>query len=141
MSLKLFTIGYGGRKPANVVEILREEGVRAVVDTRLRPDRASMGVWVKAKSAEKGIEKWLNDAGIVYRSLPELGNLFLDFDDWPTRYARFFELAGELLVERLEEIPRPYCLLCAEKRVEECHRRVIAEYLEREQNAEVVHLI
>lgn len=141
MSFPVFTLGYGGRSPADAVEILRAANVRAMVDTRLRPDRASLGVWVKAKSADKGIEKWLGEAGIVYRSLPELGNPFLDADDWSARYARFFELAGELLIERLDEIPRPYCLLCAERDFRACHRRIIAEYLERRRNAEAIHLV
>jgi hypothetical protein len=99
-----------------------------------------MGVWVRAKSADKGIEKVLSGAGIGYVSLPELGNLFLGFEDWPERYRQLLDRAGELLVGRLAGIPEPYCLLCAEKRVAECHRRHIAEYLTRTQGAEVRHL-
>ena len=54
----------------------------ARVDVRLRPDRASMGTYVRAKTPDKGIEAWLGAAGIGYVSLIELGNVFLDFDDW-----------------------------------------------------------
>jgi uncharacterized protein (DUF488 family) len=136
----LFTIGYGGRTREQFLALLCSHGVRTVVDVRLRPDRASMGIWVKAKTAEKGIEQWLAEAGIGYRSLVELGNVFLGFDDWPERYARLLEGSGELLTERLGDISGPLCLMCAEKRPAECHRRQIAEYLARTQGAQIQHL-
>ena len=112
--MRVFTIGYGGAAPAALLTCLRNAGVKTVVDVRLRPDRASMGSYVKAKASDKGIEKLLADAGIAYRSLPELGNLFLDFDDWRERYATLFAQAGDLLVARLADVAEPYCLLCAD---------------------------
>src|SRR5215471_6840848 len=119
--MKLLTIGYGGRTPEEFLHLLRERGVRTLVDVRLRPDRASMGVWVKAKTADKGIQRILAEAGIQYCSLVELGNLFLEFDDWREHYRRLLEQSGDLLVRRLDDVAQPVCLMCAEKRVEECH--------------------
>ncbi len=40
---KFFTIGYGGTEPGQLISILKENGVEAVVDVRLWPHRASMG--------------------------------------------------------------------------------------------------
>ena len=127
--MTFYTIGYGGRRPAEFVELLVEHGVRAVADVRIRPDRASMGAYARAKSPDKGIEKLLGDRGIEYLSVLELGNLFRDLEDWRATYRAFFERAGDLLVGRLDGLPRPFCLLCAEKRVTECHRLVIADFL------------
>ena len=59
----------------------------------------------------------------------ELGNLFKDLDDWRPSYRALIERAGDLLVGRLEALPAPFCLLCAEKRVADCHRQVIADFL------------
>jgi uncharacterized protein (DUF488 family) len=70
-----------------------------------------------------------------------LGNIFRDLPDWPERYRELIERAGDLPVARLAEVPAPCCLLCAEKRPEECHRRDIAEFLARRDGAEVVHLL
>ena len=136
-----FTIGYGGRKPDEFVQRLAANGVRTVIDVRLRPDKASMGSYAKAKEPDRGIAGLLAKVGIGYVSLPELGNLFLGYDDWPTRYADFLERAGPLLFDRLTTgISGPVCLLCAEKRIAGCHRRHIAEYLARTRNWTFTHI-
>jgi uncharacterized protein (DUF488 family) len=138
--VRVFTIGYGGRTPDDFLALLRHRGIRTVVDVRLRPDRAYKGLWTKATSADKGIERLLADAGIAYRSLVELGNVFMDMPDWQERYRRLLERAGDLLASRLADVPGPICLLCAEKDAAECHRALVAEWLARTRGAEVVHL-
>jgi uncharacterized protein (DUF488 family) len=135
-----FTIGYGGRVPAEFVALLGSNSVKTIVDVRIRPDKAAMGSYAKAKDADKGIAGLLARGGIGYVSLPELGNLFLGYDDWPERYGKLLELAGPLLFDRLAGIPGPICLMCAEKKVSECHRRHIAEYLERTAGWRFTHL-
>jgi uncharacterized protein (DUF488 family) len=124
-----YTIGYGGRRPAEFVELLVEHGVRAVADVRIRPDRASMGAYARARTPDKGIERLLGDRGIAYHAILELGNLFRDLQDWHAVYRAFFERTGDLLVGRLERLAEPFCLMCAEKYAAECHRSVIADYL------------
>jgi len=138
--MNFYTIGYGGRDPKDFLKILLAEGIKTVVDVRLRPDRARLGTWVKAKTSDKGIEKFLARAGIGHVSLIELGNIFLECDDWEVRYKTLLDQAGDLLVDRLARIPQPFSLLCAEKRVRECHRRLIAEYLVEKKGAEVEHI-
>jgi uncharacterized protein (DUF488 family) len=128
-AMTLYTIGYGGRKPDEFVSLLVEHGVRAVADVRIRPDRASMGAYSRAKSPDNGIEKLLGDRGIEYHPILELGNLFRDLEGWRAAYRTFFERAGDLLVGRLDGLPRPFCLMCAEKRVADCHRAIIADFL------------
>lgn len=123
------TIGYGGRSPSEFLTLLKQHGVTLVVDVRLRPDRASMGTYVKARSPDKGIEKLLAAEGIRYLSLVELGNVFLESDDWKERYRALLEKAGGLLLQRLLSVGKPFCLMCAEKKVSECHREQIADHL------------
>ena len=123
MNKKCYTIGYGGRRPQEFLALLRQHGVNTLVDVRLRPDRASMGVYTQAKSPEKGIQGLLAQGGIAYVSLVELGNPFLGDERWQERYRRLLEQAGDLLLERLFFIPLPLCLMCAERRVTDCHRQ------------------
>lgn len=125
----IYTIGYGGRAPEEFLDLLKARGVRAVVDVRLRPDRSAMGIYAKAKDPSKGIERLLAGADIQYFSFVELGNLFRELPDWHERYQRLLDLAGDLLVERLGQVREPFCLMCAEKKPGDCHRRLIAGFL------------
>ena len=138
--MKIYTIGYGGRSQDDFLKLVRDAGVRTIVDIRLRPDRASMGIWMKAKTPDRGIERWLGQAGLSYRSLVELGNVFVDQNDWHEQYQQLLDGAGEVLVRRLLEVPGPVCLLCAEKRVSDCHRRQVANYLAASHQAVIQHL-
>ena len=136
---KLFTIGYGGRTPTEFVQLLVEHGVRTIADVRLYPGRAYMAFFAKAKSPDKGIERILREAGIGYVSLTELGNPFKDEADWPERYRKLLTETGEAMIGPLLVLPRPFCLLCAEKKPDECHRRLIADFLG-ERGWEVQHI-
>ena len=138
--MKFYTIGYGGRNPQEFLDLLKQNNVRTLVDVRLRPDRASMGIWAKAKTSDKGIEKVLGGAGIGYCSFAELGDIFLGLPNWLELYRQLLAQSGELLIGRLLSVPEPFCLMCAEKRVAECHRLEIAHYLVRTRGAEVQHL-
>ena len=139
MNKKCYTVGYGGRQPQNFLALLRQHEIKTVVDVRLRPDRASLGIYTQAKSPEKGIQGLFLKADIDYVSLVELGNLFRGDAQWRERYRRLMARAGDILAERLSGVAGPFCLLCAERRAPECHRQVIAEYLI-QQGWEVEHL-
>jgi uncharacterized protein (DUF488 family) len=138
--MEAFTVGYGGRIPDEFARMLAKAGVKTVIDVRLRPDKAAMGSFAKAKDADKGIAGLLAKAKVGYISLPELGNPFMDYDDWPHRYAKFLDAAGPLLFDRLADVAGPVCLMCAEKKVCECHRRHIAEYLTKTRGWKFTHL-
>ena len=127
--MKFYTIGYGGRNPQEFLDLLKQKGVRVVVDVRLKPDRAYRGCYAKAKSEDKGIQKLLSDCDIGYVSLVKLGNPFMEYSDWRDRYHQYLEKDGDILIEPLQSIPGPFCLLCAEKSPAECHRFLIAECL------------
>jgi uncharacterized protein (DUF488 family) len=139
LNKQCYTIGYGGRQAHDFLALLRQHGIKTVVDVRLRPDRASLGIYTQAKSPEKGIQGLLLKGNMQYVSLVELGNLFRGDTQWRERYRRLITQAGDILVERLANVPGPFCLLCAEQRATECHRQVIAEYLT-QQGWEVKHL-
>lgn len=138
--MTLLTIGYGGRAPQEFIALLQEAGVQTIADIRLRPDRASMGTYTRARTAEKGIERLLSEAGIAYVPLLELGNLFVGYDDWADRYRWLLGGSGSFLTERLVSLTGSICIMCAEKRPEECHRLVLAEWLTA-RGWEVTHLM
>lgn len=138
--MQVYTIGYGGRKPADFLTLLQNHGVETVVDVRLRPERASMGVYAKAGTADKGIQRLLTERQIAYVSLLELGNIFLGCDDWRERYQRLLQRAGDILLERLRGVPPPFCLMCAEQQASACHRHLLAAQLAH-YGYEIVHIL
>ena len=137
--MRVMTIGYGGRAPTELVRLLQEHGVRTVVDVRIRPDHASMGAYVLARTPDKGIQRLLSDSGIGYTWVANLGNGFRNMVDWRERYERFLRADLKSHLGPLHGIPEPFCLLCAEKDVEKCHRKLVADVLA-ERGAQVTHL-
>jgi uncharacterized protein (DUF488 family) len=126
--MRILTAGYGGWHPEEFARFLVAHRVETVVDVRLRPDRASMGSFGRARTPERGIERLLTTHGVAYRSLIELGNVFVECDDLRTRYRELLARSGDLLVARLDGIAEP-CLLCAERDVADCHRAFIGDFL------------
>ncbi len=140
---KFFTIGYGGRKPTAFVELLQASGVALVVDIRLNPHNAYLDCYKKRETSDKGIENLLASVGISYLSLPELGNPFLKESDWQEKYTKLLEAEGTERTERLHAInEQAFCLLCAEKDFNSCHRLQVTDYLlaSEMELVEVVHL-
>ncbi len=127
--MKFYTFGYGGRQPDDFIRLLKENGIEIVVDVRLLPNQAYMSFYKKAKSEDKGIQRLLKDNDIQYVSLIELGNIFLNREDGLKPYEQLVEQSGDLLFERLYQVPEQFCLMCAEKKVTECHRYIISNFL------------
>jgi uncharacterized protein (DUF488 family) len=131
--MKFYTIGYGGRKPEDLINLLKKNAVKTVVDVRLYPNSGGLGIYKKAKDPNKGIQGLLSTANIEYISLIELGNIFIHYENWRELYLKFMDRVGELLIERLmnalRALPVPFCLMCCEKNASDCHRKIIADYL------------
>jgi uncharacterized protein (DUF488 family) len=142
---KLFTIGYQGRSPDELVDRLHEAGVKRVVDVRELPLSRRRG-FSKSRLAET-----LERVGISYEHVRELGNP----KPYRDRYksgdvrggAREFRRhlhngSHNALVELADSIDGVRtCLLCVEESHEICHRAVIAGALaERLPRVAIVHL-
>ena len=132
--MKCFTIGYGGRRPQDFISLLKQNSVKIVIDVRLKPNHAYIGSYVKAKDPNKGIQALLRNHEISYLHIKEIGNPFLENKNWSIQYEKYLEENGDSLISDLIKITEPFCLLCAEKKVEEngvvnCHRKLIADYL------------
>jgi len=137
---RMFTVGYGGRGPSDFVALLKANGIATIADVRLHANKAHSGSFVKAKTPDKGVQRLLGEAGIRYGWLEELGNPFMQNDDWADRYRELMATSGEERTARLLKLKGPICMLCAEKKPDDCHRKLVAEWLS-ERGWEVVHLV
>jgi uncharacterized protein (DUF488 family) len=145
----LYTIGYE-KKPLSVfIHQLRDTGVDAIIDVRLRNTSHLAGYTKKDDLAFLLAEGF----GIAYDHHPELApsDEILDAykakggGDWsryqeqflPLLAARGAETVGEAILARY----RAPCLLCKEADAAHCHRRLVAEFWrDRISDLTIVHL-
>ena len=144
--MRVFTIGFTRKSARRFFSLLREAGVRRIVDVRLNNLSQLAGF------AKKDDLAWFLEeiCGMQYVHAPELAptkELLGDYRkgccDWSAYEARFLDLLRERRVE--ERVPRELvaggCLLCSEDKPHHCHRRLVAEYLkEHWKDVDIAHL-
>jgi uncharacterized protein (DUF488 family) len=132
--IKFYTMGYGGKMPEDFIRLLKKYGIKSIVDVRSRPDKATFGTYKKAKTTDKGIQKVLKEQEIQYFSLVELGNIFMEDQNWEEEYKKLLKNSGDLLLRRffqsiLPQLQQPFCLFCAENDHLNCHRKFLADFI------------
>jgi uncharacterized protein (DUF488 family) len=130
----LYTIGYRQKPLSIFIGQLREAGVDAVIDVRLRNTSHLAGYTKRDDLAFLLREGFC----IAYEHHPELAptdeifDAYRDDGDWSAYEIHFLPLLEEQNAEDVgREILGRYrapCLLCAEPTAEHCHRRLVAEY-------------
>jgi uncharacterized protein (DUF488 family) len=140
----LATIGYERSTLADFVATLRQANVITLVDVRERAQSRRPGFSKNALAAA------LHDAGIAYLHLPQLG------DPKPGREAArsgnmqlFREIysgvidtpAAQEALSQLEVLAtdQQICLMCFERSEKECHRKIVADDLEKRLGIRATH--
>jgi uncharacterized protein (DUF488 family) len=133
---RLFTIGYERLLPPELVNELRVAGVERLIDVRHRPQSRRPGM------SKTRLGELLAEHGIAYEHRKALGTppdirwLFKNKREAEGREAFRVHVedsaAAELdaLAEELDTAPATV-LMCLEAEPEGCHRRVLAEQLQR----------
>ena len=147
-TITLFTIGFTQKSAQQFFELLRYNQITVLVDTRLKPNSQLSG-FARGNDLPYLLKQIVT---CDYRHLGEMSptheilERYRSDGDWSS-YERAFNV---LLVERkLSEkldmswwVSQRACLLCSEHSPDQCHRRLVAEYLRFEwQNVEVTHLM
>ena len=144
--MKIYTIGFTKKSANRFFELLRTSGARRVVDVRLNNVSQLAGF-----AKRDDLAYFLAEiCGMDYVHLPVLAptkQILDDFKkkggDWSTYESRFLDLMRVRRVEQTvaRETVADGCLLCSEDTPEHCHRRLVAEYLERHWGGiEITHL-
>ena len=130
----VYTIGYQRKPLATFIGQLRDAGVDAVIDVRLRNTSHLAGYTKRDDLAFLLAEGF----GIAYEHHPELApapeilDAYRKDGDWAAYVVQFRPLLVERDAEGVgREILARYrapCLLCAEPTAEHCHRRLVAEH-------------
>ena len=144
--MKLFTIGFTQKSAERFFTLLKNAGVKRVLDIRLN-NRSQLAGFSKSDDLAYFLAVI---GGIGYRHVVELAPTQPLLDkarkgkgSWYSFEKSFLKLmeqrGAEKVVDRKELADA--CLLCSEHEPDHCHRRLVAEYLERELGGiEVVHL-
>lgn len=146
-SHELFTVGYAGQDLDSLLAMLAQHRVEVVVDVRRNPISRKKGFSRSALSA------FLVASNLDYLHERELGvpsdlrTRLRDGEQDLSSYLgefRLYLLANGEAVDRLYRLvtARRCCLLCVERRSEECHRAVVAEAVASRNGREirVIHL-
>lgn len=129
----LWTLGYEGRTPADVANLLQAARIQRVVDVRKLPLSRKKGFSKKALAAT------LDAHGIGYTHKPELGvdkpvraayQQSGDFAPLARWYQAHLRQQGASIAGLLQMVEQErVCLLCFEADHEACHRSILADRL------------
>ena len=144
--MKLYTIGFTGKSASTFFELLRESGASGVVDVRLN-NVSQLAGFAKKHDLEYFLDKV---CGMKYSHLPLLAPTKQMLDgyrkehrNWQAYEEQFLSLMDERGVAdmALKDALADGCLLCSEDKPDRCHRRLVAEYLQRHWgDVEIAHL-
>jgi len=143
---RIFTIGYASRNAREFFTILKQAGIRKVIDVRLY-NTSRLAGFTKRQDIEYFLQAIV---GANYVHLPIMAptkQLLNDYKkgliSWQQYETQFKAIIAQRQIERhimLQDTDMG-CFLCSEAKADNCHRRLIAEYLaEHWQNISIHHL-
>ncbi|HPX62093.1 MAG TPA: DUF488 domain-containing protein [Deltaproteobacteria bacterium] len=144
--MKAFTIGFTKKNAQQFFNLLKQPGLKRVLDIRLNNVSQLAGF-----TKRDDLRYFLREiCGVDYFHLPELApsKEILDAykkakEDWLVYETRFHALMLQRKIENRvrREIVDGGCFLCSESTPEKCHRRLVVEYLqEKWGDLEIQHL-
>jgi len=144
--IKLFTIGFTKKTAADFFGRLELAGVRRVIDTRLN-NTSQLSAFAKQPDLEYFLKRF---DGIDYEHQLPLAPTKDILDaykkkqmSWQNYEEKYLELIKERSIESQLDANKldNSCFLCSEDKPHYCHRRLAAEYLQRQfKDLEIIHL-
>jgi uncharacterized protein (DUF488 family) len=145
--MKVFTIGFTKKSAETFFTRLQSAGVKRLVDVRLN-NVSQLAGFTKRDDLRYFTKTICN---IDYVHLPQLApteeilNAYKkEKGEWSLYELRFLELMRQRQIERTvdRDLIDGACLLCSEEKPLHCHRRLVAEYLQRHWGGvEIEHIL
>ncbi|HUS36314.1 MAG TPA: DUF488 domain-containing protein [Verrucomicrobiae bacterium] len=145
--LPVYTIGFTKKNAAQFFEKLRASGVKRVVDVRLN-NSSQLAGFSKRDDLKYFLDKILGieyvEEPLLAPTQPLLDAYKKNSGDWAVYERAFLNLMAE---RKIEDKIDPAtiaggCLLCSEDKPHQCHRRLVAEYLnQRWGNLQINHIV
>ena len=146
--LQLYTIGFTKKKADKFFGLLRESSAKRLVDVRLNNSSQLAGF-----AKRDDLVFFLHElCQMDYLHIPDLAPTKEIFDaykkhggDWNVYEDKFIDLMEKRSIEKSvkPEIVDGGCFLCSEDKPHYCHRRLVAEYLNKKWggNITIKHLV
>ncbi len=132
----LFTIGFTKKNAREFFSALRKARVRRIVDVRLH-NSGQLAGFTKRDDLAFFLSR-INSAGYIHLPLlAPTAEMLSAYRSGKTSWDAYAKAFGSLIrARRIEKVLRTEirdgdCLLCSEPAPEHCHRRIVAEYLQR----------
>jgi len=143
--MEIYTIGFGKKTAEQFFGALTKAGIRRLIDVRL--NNVSQLAGFTKRDDLKFFLRRICDADYVHEHLLAPTQDLLDAykkenGSWEDYETRFLALMSERRVEDIidkEWFNAPAVLLCSEPTPENCHRRLVAEYLNRKWGGITIH--
>lgn len=146
--ITLYTIGFTKKSAERFFTLLKDNGVKQLVDVRIS-NNSQLAGFAKGKDLEFFVKEICH---IPYKHIVDFAPSKELLDRWHKQevtWEEYVKVYTDLLKSR--EILRKYgvksfdgsCFLCSEDTPEQCHRRLLVEYLKNNctDKVDIVHLI
>jgi uncharacterized protein (DUF488 family) len=144
--IKLFTIGFAGKPAEKFFSILINAEVEKIIDIRLN-NASQLAGFTKGSDLKFFASKIGNidyEHRLDYAPTKELLNSIrgnqLSWDQYKTEYLKLIS-SRDILRDINYSNFNNACFLCSESSADECHRKILADYLKKHNpEIEIVHL-
>jgi uncharacterized protein (DUF488 family) len=145
--IKLYTIGFTEKSAEQFFTLLKNNGVKKILDIRINnvSQLAGFAKGLDLKYFAKKIGNMSYEHNIELAPTKEMLTRIRNKElSWKEYEVEYLNLIKSRKIERTIEPPKLHktCLLCSEHSPQQCHRRLLAEYLkEIYSDIEIVHLM
>ena len=146
--ITLYTIGFTKKSAEQFFNLLRNNNVKQLVDVRIS-NSSQLAGFAKGKDLEFFVKEICH---IPYKHITDFAPTKELLDQWHKQevtWEEYVRVYTDLLKDK--DVLRKYgvksfdgsCFLCSEDTPEQCHRRLLAEYLQKhsKEKVSIVHLI
>ena len=145
--IKLYTIGFTNKSAERFFELLEHNQIVKIIDTRIN-NVSQLSGFAKAKDLEFFARRL---SGINYEHKPDFAptkelldayrNKRISWIDYSKEYIRLLEERNVGIYPSQIEQLHNSCLLCSEHSPEQCHRKLLAEFLKQKYpEIQIIHL-
>lgn len=147
--MNIYTIGFAQKSAKNFFELLENNKIDCLIDIRLN-NISQLAGFTKGKDLEYFLDKILSIKYFYNINYAPTKDILDDYKNKKITWQEYESLYLQLIENRKVEILFKntindnfdnICLLCSEPLPQQCHRRLLAEYLKQQVgNIEVIHI-